>query len=206
MGETDSSVYRFIRFPENSRKSCAISRVYPIVQFLYSLNKRRFSFFSFFFPRTGFNLWGEAISGLLSSKHIPITSDGFFIFLSNDKGSPFDSMTYRSLDNRRALCSLGGCWNARSLAWNAIARSLSALVLSWFCLVSISTGSDMESEVDRVDPRCEIAHIFSYPTTRRFPSVFQIALLSSFSLPCKRYKLSNNETNTWKKKDAVTLE
>ena len=107
MGETDSFVYRFIRFPENSRKSCAISCVYPIVQFLYSLNKRRFSFFSFFFPRTGFNLRGEAISGLLSSKHIPITGDGFFIFLSNDKGSPFDSMTYRSLDNRRALCSLG---------------------------------------------------------------------------------------------------
>lgn len=80
MGETDSSVYRFIRFPENSRKSCAISRVYPIVQFLYSLNKRRFSFFSFFFPRTGFNLRGEAISGLLSSKHIPITGDGFFYF------------------------------------------------------------------------------------------------------------------------------
>lgn len=80
MGETDSFVYRFIRFPENSRKSCAISRVYPIVQFLYSLNKRRFSFFSFFFPRTGFNLRGEAISGLLSSKHIPITGDGFFYF------------------------------------------------------------------------------------------------------------------------------
>lgn len=41
----------------------------------------RDAFLSFlFFPRTGFNLREEAISGLLSSKHIPITGDGFFYF------------------------------------------------------------------------------------------------------------------------------